>query len=206
MILDPEYAVDVLNFRTSGSDKVDYDLKEETFFSKLFAKMKENDDEFSYEGLIEKYGKDDLIDDLSNNPLVFAVDKNDLKTYVVLTDYNIYIPGQIIMPYFEISAFKLFYNEDEPFQTYAEDRKGIPYDPGFVSEYEGEETFELDRFSINLQIIDDSDKQYGLNFKIYLDVGDRDRFVREFRMRAEVEDYTSQDAIDGIFPEGFFDR
>ena len=91
---------------------------------------------------------------------------------------------------------------DRPYEQYAIDRFNEPYDPNYVSEYEGEESFELDRFNVKLKITDEYNLVYGYVFP--MEVADRKDFREKLNERLApfgVVDGSSEFAIEGRFPE-----
>ena len=97
------------------------------------------------------------------------------------------------------------YNELEqgrPYEQYAIDRFDEPYDPGFVSEFDNEERFELDRFNIWFIIIDKNNLRY--NYVFPMEVVDRKDFREKLNERLapiNAEDHSAEDVMEGRFSE-----
>ena len=125
------------------------------------------------------------------------------ETMVVLTSCYLILPGREIFPLYDVERFALKneYAGDRKYEQYAIDRKGIPYDPAYVSEFEGEEIFELDRFNVLLQITDENHLLY--EYVIKMEVPDRKDFRARLIERLEVGggaiDLSEEDAIEGLF-------
>ena len=89
-----------------------------------------------------------------------------------------------------------------PWEQYAEDRGlDTPYDPTYISEFEGEEEYELERFKIRLVIVD----IYGMQFRydFYMETSDRRDFHEQFANRCDGIDFTREDVLDGKFSEDY---
>lgn len=179
-----------------------YDEDEEPgFFSKLF-KKKDVPEKSFFESRIEEFGYDDLYNELSDNPAIYQVRNTSYDKSVILTKNYFILPGQEIFPLERISKYVICNLGEMPWEQYAEDR-GIdtPYDPTYISEYEGEEEYELERFKISLVIID----KYGVQFRydFYMEASDRRDFYEQFSSRCDGMDFTREDVLDGKFSEDY---
>ncbi len=183
-----------------------YDEEEEKgIFSKIFKKPQST--LTVYEEQINKIGRDVLVDELLDEDyvLAYSIDSNQTKLYVVLTENYLILPGLDIITLENVRTYGLFNVLFPEFVQYAEDRKGIPYDPNYVSEFEGEETFELDRFSIMFGYVDN----YGIRYKytIYMDIDDRKDFYEYLFARLEGKvDFTRQLVLDGEFEKDTYEN
>lgn len=181
------------------------DEEERGFFGKIFKKNKTNLQPF--EEAIANIGRDALVDELLDEDyvLAFTVDSSQTNLYVVLTENYLILPGKDIIDLNNVKKYGLF-NELEPdFAQYAEDRMGIPYDPTFVSEYEGEEGFELKRFNVKFAYVDAIGLIFEYSFP--MDVADRQEFYEYLSGRIESNrDYTSSFVLEGKFEEDPFDN
>ena len=173
--------------------------EEQGFFSKLFKKKAVPEKSF-YESRIEEFGYDDLYRELSDSPSIYQVRNTAYDKAVILTENYFILPGQEIFALERISKYVICNLGHMPWEQYAEDR-GIdtPYDPTYISEYEGEEEYELDRFKIRLVIID----KYGMQFiyDFYMEVSDRRDFYEKFSDRCDGVDFTREGVLDGRFSE-----
>ena len=120
------------------------------FFKRLFTKKK-NEESF-YMSRIKQIGTDVLYEELKGDIDAYWVKDAPRDTVVVLTVNYLVLPGQDIIALDNIKKYGLYNIPQAPFAQYALDRMDIPYDPYYVSEYEGEESYELDRFKICLVI------------------------------------------------------
>ena len=124
---------------------------------------------------------------------------------VVLSHSYLIIPGKEIFPLYDVARFSI-QNErdgDRPYEQYAIDRFDEPYDPSYVSEYENEEGFELARFNILLQIIDENNLRYEYVFP--MEVADRKDFREQLNERLApigAIDMSHEDVMEGQFTEG----
>ena len=175
----------------------DYDGEKESFISKLFKKKPQ--DTF-YESRIKEIGKDTLYTELDNAD-AFLVKNATWENTIILTPNYLIIPKQEIFKLSRIQKFAMANVVDAPFQQYAEDRFDKEYDPNYISEYEGEESFELDRFNINLLIVDDTGLGYKYTFPI--EVKDRQEFHDLLIERSEADDFTPDDVLEGEFETEF---
>lgn len=171
------------------------------FLGKLFGKDKK-DSLSVFEADIKRIGRDELIKEILDDDyiLAYTVDKDRTDLYVVLTENYLILPDQDIICLADVFKYGLFNVLDPEFAQYAEDRINIPYDPTFVSEYEGEEGYELERFSLLFAYVD----QYGNIFKytIYMDVADRQDFYDYLSARLDGKvDLTSELVSEGKFED-----
>lgn len=189
-------------------DKFKYLREDEDrgFLDKIFHKNKKSAIP-TYETAIEEAGRDVLEKEILDDDyiLLYTLDKDRTDLYVVLTENYLILPNQDVIPFEEVTRYGLFNELEVPFAQYAEDRMGIPFDPTFISEYEGEETYELDRFSMLFSYVD----QHGLVYKytIYMDVADRQEFYDYLSARLEgKDDYTSKLVINGEFEDNPYEN
>ena len=182
-----------------------YDSDEETggFFRKLFKKKDEPEVPF-FNTRVEEFGRDELYEDIKEGYDAYMVKGAPFETMVLLTNNYLILPGKEIFPLCDVARFAII-NEspaDRPYEQYAIDRFNEPYDPNYVSEYEGEESFELDRFNVKLKITDENNLVYGYVFP--MEVADRKDFREKLNERLApfgVIDGSSEFAIEGRFPE-----
>ena len=177
-----------------------YDEEEEGgFFKKLFSKKtKENDS--IYDNLIEEYGRENLRADMEEQTDAFLIRFAPIDTVVILTNNFFILPEQAIVPLERVRKFCIGNVINAPFTQYAIDRINEPYDPDYVSEYEGEEGFELERFNIRLLLIDELDVRYEYVFP--LELADREAFRDLLNERCvDVEDLSDEFAMRGEFNE-----
>lgn len=178
--------------------------EEQGFWGKLFGKKKNYLPPFESE--LNRIGEDVIIAELSdsNNAVGYSVDKNQTDIFVILTENYLILPEQDIIELDKIVKYGLFNSLNPDFAQYAEDRMGIPYDPNYVSEYEGEETYELDRFNVLFAFVD----KYNLIFKytLRIEVSDRREFYDELTKRLEDKvDWTSRYVLEGTFEPDSYD-
>lgn len=161
-----------------------------------------NDDKYDFQKQISKYGTDDISNSIrEDDTTAYIIAENCPQSLIILTDMYPILPDKDVFLMSDIIEYGLAYENNNPdFAQYAEDRMGMPYDPNFVSEYEGEETFELDRFSV-LLVIKDS---VGIisQYTIYLDVNDRTDFLDILSSKTQGFAY---DISDTLAVEGKFD-
>lgn len=182
-----------------------YDSDEETggFFRKLFKKKDEPEVPF-FNTRVEEFGRDELYEDIKEGYDAYMVKGAPFETMVLLTNNYLILPGKEIFPLCDVARFAII-NEspaDRPYEQYAIDRFNEPYDPNYVSEYEDEESFELDRFNVKLKITDENNLVYGYVFP--MEVADRKDFREKLNERLApfgVVDGSSEFAIEGRFPE-----
>ena len=182
-----------------------YDSDEETggFFRKLFKKKDEPEVPF-FNTRVEEFGRDELYEDIKEGYDAYMVKGAPFETMVLLTNNYLILPGKEIFPLCDVARFAII-NEssaDRPYEQYAIDRFNEPYDPNYISEYEGEESFELDRFNVKLKITDENNLVYGYVFP--MEVADRKDFREKLNERLApfgVVDGSSEFAIEGRFPE-----
>lgn len=186
---------------TSNKSNYQSEDEEKGFFDKLFRKNKKNDIP-PFEAAVERIGKDVLESEILNDEyiLAYTVDKNRNDLYVVLTENYLILPNQDVISFENVKRYGLFNALEPDFAQYAEDRMNIPYDPTYTSEYEGEETYELDRFSLLFSYVDNHGLRYM--YTIYMDVADRKEFYDYLSARLEdKEDRTSNLVIEGKFED-----
>ena len=173
--------------------------EERGFFAKLF-KKKDVPEKSFYESRIEEYGYDELYSELSDSPEIYQVRNTSYDKAVILTENYFILPGQEILPLERISKYVICNLWQMPWEQYAEDR-GIdtPYDPSYVSEFEGEEEYELERFKLRLVIADKYNMQFIYDF--YMEVSDRRDFYEKFSDRCDGVDFTREGVLDGRFSE-----
>lgn len=177
-----------------------YEDESDSFFKKLFAKKKHIEESF-FESRIKEFGYDTLYDELSDHPLVYWVEGTPRETMVILTNQFLMLPDKEIFALDKISKYAMYNIYDTPFAQYAIDRKDYPYDPLYVSEYEGEESFELDRFKVQFVIVD----VYGLRYEyeFLMETKDRRNFHDAFVSRCKGIDFTSNAVIEGTFEDDY---
>jgi hypothetical protein len=190
---------------TEPVKKLSYDNDEEErgFFKKMFSKNKEPEIPF-FNSRVEEFGKDNLYDDIKEGYDAYIVNGAPFETMVVLSRCYLILPGKEIFPLYDVKRFAIK-NEhygNRPYEQYAIDRFDVPYDPSFVSEYDNEEGFELDRFNILLQITDDNNLLYEYVFP--MEVADRRDFRAKLNERLEpagAMDFSEEDVMEGRFPD-----
>lgn len=173
------------------------DDESEGFIKKLFAKKKPQ--KSFYESRMNQIGSDELYEELKGEIHAYWVKDAPSDTVVILTSNYLVLPGQDIISLNKISKYGIYNIPQAPFAQYALDRMDVPYDPYYVSEYEGEETFELDRFKICLVIID----IYGIRYKydFLMECSDRRDFRNLLDSRCEGVDFTKDDVLNGTFDD-----
>lgn len=198
--IDPQLVLGTVN-------RSKYQQEEEPgFLDKFFHKNRKNEAS-PFDEAIEKIGRDVLRQEIQDDEyiLAYTLDENRTDLYVVMTENYLIIPDKDIISFEDVVRYGLF-NELEPdFSQYAEDRLNIPYDPTFKSEYEGEDTYELDRFSILFSYVD----QFGICYRytIYMDVADRKEFYEYLSARLEDKvDWTDPLVLEGRFEEDPLDN
>jgi len=182
-----------------------YDNGEEDggFFRKLFSKKNEPEVPF-FNTRVEEFGRDALYEDIKEGCDAYIVNGAPFETMTVLSQSYLILPGKEIFPLFEIAKYGI-YNEPESkrnYEQYAIDRFDEPYDPDFVSEYDNEEGFELDRFNIWLILIDRNNIRYEYVFP--MEVPDRKDFRAQLNERLSpinAEDHSAEDVMEGRFSE-----
>ena len=173
------------------------------FFKKLFKKNDESEVPF-FNTRVEEFGRDVLSDNIKEGYVAYRVKGAPFTTMVVLSGSYLILPGKEIFPLYDVSRFAIK-NErsaDRPYEQYAIDRLNDPYDPDFVSGYENEEGFELDRFNVLLQITDENNLLYEYVFP--MEVADRSDFRAQLNERlAEfgVIDESDEDVMYGLFTD-----
>ena len=182
-----------------------YDTDEETggFFKKLFAK-KDKDEVPFFNTRVEEFGRDVLYDDIKEGYDAYMVKGAPFDTMVVLSGSYLILPGKEIFPLYEVARFAIM-NEhygNRPYEQYAIDRIDEPYDPGYVSEYDNEEGFELDRFNILLKITDENNQIFEYVFP--MEIPDRREFRAKLNERLAsvgVIDESEEIVMEGRFPD-----
>ena len=127
-----------------------HEKEKKGFFKKLFDK--EDAQEEYFKDRVQEIGRGELEKELSGEIDAYLVEKADPKNTVILTENYFILPGKELFPLYMIKEFALGSEWMPPYQQYAADRFGIPYDPDYKSEYEDEEGFELDRFNVEFII------------------------------------------------------
>ena len=181
-----------------------YDSDEENvgFFKKLFKKKDEPEVPF-FNTRVEEFGRDELYEDIKDGYNAYMVKGAPFETMVLLSHNYLILPGKEIFPLCDVAKFAIM-NENEadrPYEQYAIDRFNEPYDPNYVSEYKGEESFELDRFNVRLKITDENNLIFGYVFP--MEVPDRQDFRDKLNERLApfgVIDESNEYAIQGRFP------
>ena len=182
----------------------DHDEEETGFFKKMFSKKEKTEVPF-FNTRVEEFGRDALYDDIKEKCDAYLVRNAPAETMVVLSHSYLIIPGKEIFPLYDVARFSI-QNErdgDRPYEQYAIDRFDEPYDPSYVSEYENEEGFELARFNILLQIIDENNLRYEYVFP--MEVADRKDFREQLNERLApigAIDMSHEDVMEGQFTEG----
>ena len=180
-----------------------YDPDEETggFFKKLFKKKDEPEVPF-FNTRVEEFGRDELYEDIKDGYNAYMVKGAPFETMVLLSHNYLILPGKEIFPLCDVAKFAIINEneEDRPYEQYAIDRFNEPYDPNFVSEYEGEEEYELNRFNVKLKITDENNLVFGYVFP--MEVADRQDFRDKLNERLApygVIDESSELAVEGHF-------
>ena len=181
-------------------ERYDYDTDEEDegLLHKLFSR-KHKEKENYFETRINEFGKDRLLEELSGDVHAYLVENAPFEEMVIVTDCFLIFPGKDIFKLSTINRFALYNLTDLPFLEYALAREGVPYDPTYISEYEGEEAFEFDRFKIRLVIKDETNFQ--TEFVFAMEVEDRADFRDRLLERSFSKEYSSDDALEGWFNE-----
>jgi hypothetical protein len=180
-----------------------YDSAEEPgFFKKMFAKKEPEKPFFNIR--VEEFGRDELYEDIKEGYDAYIVKGAPFETMVVLSRSYLILPEKEIFPLYDVTKFaiKAEAYDDRPYEQYAIDRINEPYDPSFISEYEGEEEFELTRFNILLQITDENNQRY--EYVIQMETADRKDFrekLNERLAKVGVIDDSDEDVIEGRFPD-----
>ena len=181
----------------------DYTEEEEGFFKKLFSKKKEPEIPF-FQQRIMQFGRDELYNEFKEGYDAYVIKGAPAESLVVLTHSYLIIPEKEIFPLYDVTQFaiKTEHYGDRPYEQYAIDRFGEPYDPEYISEYENEEGFELARFNILLQIIDENKILYEYVFP--MEVEDRKDFRAKLNERLApvgVLDASDEEVMEGRFPD-----
>ena len=181
-----------------------YDSDEEKggFLKKMFAK-KEPEIPF-FNTRVEEFGKDELYEDIKEGYDAYIVKGAPFETMVVLSQSYLILPEKEIFPLYDVTRFAIKAEpyDERPYEQYAIDRINEPYDPSFISEYEGEEEFELTRFNILLRITDENNQRY--EYVICMETADRKDFREKLNERLAqvgVIDDSDEDVIEGRFPD-----
>lgn len=195
-------------------DKVDIDLilqsdkrgiygrerdEEKGFFKKLFGKKDDADESSYYQQRIVEIGRDELVEELSGEIDAYLIEKADPMTMVILTESYFILPGREIFPLMDIDQFAIGSVWLPPYQQYALDREGEPYDPDYKSEFEEEEGYELDRFNIDFVIRDSEIATYAYTFP--MEVADRSDFRDKLNEKCDAEDLSEDPVFEGKFNE-----
>ena len=183
----------------------DYDEAEESggLFKKLFQKKDKHKPSY-FETRIEEFGLDDLYDDIKDGYDAYQIKGAPFETMVLLSNSYLILPEKEIFPLYKLSRFALM-NEVEwkrPYEQYAIDRINEPYDPSYVSEFENEESFELDRFNILLHLYDNNNVLF--EYVIKMEIADRKDFRAKLNERMEqvgVIDTSEEEVMEGRFPD-----
>ena len=181
----------------------DHGEEKQGFFKKLFSKKEKPEVPF-FNKRIEEFGRDALYDDIKERCDAYMVKGAPFETMVVLSRSYLILPGKEIFPLYDVFKFAI-QNEwfgNRSYEQYAIDRAGEPYDPSYVSEYEGEEGFELDRFNIMLRITDGNNIEYEYVFP--MEVADRRNFREQLNDRLApigALDLSDEDVMEGRFTE-----
>ena len=182
-----------------------YDSDEENvgFFKKLFKKKDEPEVPF-FNTRVEEFGRDELYEDIKDGYNAYMVKGAPFETMVLLSHNSLILPGKEIFPLCDVAKFAIINEneEDRPYEQYAIDRFNEPYDPNFISEYEGEEEYELNRFNVKLKITDENNLVFGYVFP--MEVADRQDFRDKLNERLApfgVIDESNELAIEGRFPD-----
>ena len=181
----------------------DHGEEEGGILKKIFSK-KEKPHVPYFTARIEALGKDDIAEDLRDGYDAYWIKGAPRETMVVLSHSYLILPGREVFPFYDMLRFAIK-NEhygNRPYEQYAIDRFNEPYDPDYVSEYANEEGFELSRFNILLEIIDENNLQYEYVFP--MEVADRRDFRAKFNERLSLiggQDFSEEDVLDGRFPD-----
>ena len=180
-----------------------HDEEDQGFFKKLFSKKEEPEVPF-FNRRVEEFGRDALYDDIKEKCDAYMVKGAPFETMVVLSKSYLILPGKEIFPLYDVFKFAI-QNERfdrRPYEQYAIDRFNEPYDPSYVSEFEGEESYELDRFNIMLTITDENKLDYEYIFP--MEVADRKDFREQLNERLApigALDFSDEDVMEGTFTE-----
>ena len=183
--------------------RYDHDEEDQGFFKKLFSKKEEPEVPF-FNRRVEEFGRDALYDDIKEKCDAYMVKGAPFETMVVLSKSYLILPGKEIFPLYDVFKFAI-QNEHfdrRPYEQYAIDRFNEPYDPSYVSEFEGEESYELDRFNIMLTITDENKLDYEYIFP--MEVADRKDFREQLNERLApigALDFSDEDVMEGRFTE-----
>ena len=181
----------------------DHGEEDQGFFKKLFSKKEEPEVPF-FNRRVEEFGRDALYDDIKEKCDAYMVKGAPFETMVVLSKSYLILPGKEIFPLYDVFKFAI-QNEcfdRRPYEQYAIDRFNEPYDPSYVSEFEGEESYELDRFNIMLTITDENKLDYEYIFP--MEVADRKDFREQLNERLApigALDFSDEDVMEGTFTE-----
>ena len=195
--------IDQLLYTQPVSSQSYDDGEEGGFFKKLFSKKKEPEIPF-FNKRIEQFGRDELYNDIKEGYDAYIVKGAPFETMVVLSQSYLILPEKEIFPLYDVARFaiKTEHYGNRPYEQYAIDRFDEPYDPTYISEYENEEAFELDRFNILLQIIDENKILYEYVFP--MEVADRKDFRAKLNERLApvgVFDASDEEVMEGRFPD-----
>ena len=173
------------------------------FLKKLFGKKETSPSEF-YKEEVKSRGVDLLREELTSEMVAAYQMQSPYQEYpVVITSEYLFFPGQDIVKLGDIRKVGLFnYMEHsgEHWQ-YAIDRMNEPYDPSHTSEYEGEETYEIDRFKVTFVIVDKAGQRFEYHF--LMDKEDRPEFLSLILDHTGAVDYSDDDVLKGEFDEDY---
>ena len=148
---------------------------------------------------INEIGRDELEQELSGEIDAYRIEKSDPMTTIILTENYLILPNQDIFPLENVKKFALGAVYLPEYMQYAQDREGVPYDPEYKSEYEGEESYELDRFNIDLVLADEENAIYTYTFP--MEVSDRKDFRDRLSDRCIANDLSEDLVFEGKFNE-----
>lgn len=174
------------------------------FFKKLFGKKETVDPAAFYASEVKSRGVDMLREELLSSETVAWRQESPYQEYpIVVTPNYLFIPGEDIVRFDDIIKFGLFnYQGDCCLHwQYAMDRINEPYDPSYTGEYEGEETYEVDRFKVTLVMVDNVGQKFEYHF--LMEKEDRQEFVSLLASRTGAPDYSDDDVLKGEFAEDF---
>ena len=181
----------------------DHDEEGQGFFKKHFSKKEKPEVPF-FNKRVEEFGRDALYDDIMEKCDAYIVKGAPFETMVVLSRSYLILPGKEIFPLYDVFKFAIKNEryDNRPYEQYAIDRFDEPYDPTFVSEYDNEEGFELDRFNIRLMITDENNIDFEYVFP--MEVAERRDFRDQLNERLApigAHDFSDEDVMDGQFTE-----
>lgn len=174
-----------------------HEKEKKGFFKKLFDK--EDAQEEYFKDRVQEIGRGELEKELSGEIDAYLVEKADPKNTVILTENYFILPGKELFPLYMIKEFALGSEWMPPYQQYAADRFGIPYDPDYKSEYEDEEGFELDRFNVEFIIHEEENGVIIHSFP--MEIEDRKDFRQRLLDRCIADDLSDEGVFEGKFNE-----